>query len=252
MVVSVPVLEARGLVKAFGHVEALRGASLAIHPGEVVAVVGDNGAGKSTLVACLSGAQQPDGGEILVDGKVVRISDPRAAHDLGIETVYQDLALAPDLSVQANLFLGREQRRGGLLGRLGVVDSASQRQAAATDLAKLGINLPSQDAHVRTLSGGQRQVIAIARAVRYARRLVFMDEPTAALGVRQTAAVLDIIRRVRDLGTPVVLISHNLSDVFEVADRIVVARLGAIALDVATADTTPGEIVAAITGANAA
>lgn len=252
MISDTPVLEARGLIKTFGHVEALRGASLAICAGEVVALVGDNGAGKSTLVSCLSGSQQPDAGEVLVDGREVRLPDPRAAHALGIETVYQDLALAPDLSVAANLFLGRELRMRGLLGRLGFVDAATERRNASVDLERLGIVLPSEATPVRSLSGGQRQVVAIARAVRYAQRVVFMDEPTAALGVRQTAAVLDIIRRVRDLGTAVVLISHNLSDVFAVADRIAVARLGAITLDVPTVDTTPDQIVAAITGADAA
>jgi simple sugar transport system ATP-binding protein len=244
-----PLLEVRGLSKAFGHVEALRDVDLLVEAGTVVGVVGDNGAGKSTLVGCLSGVLYPDWGEILLDGEPIELSDPLDARLHGIETVYQDLALANDLEAALNIFLGRELKRSGFLGRLGFVDRRAMRKEAAATLHHLGIPLPGLSKPVSYLSGGQRQGVAIARAARWATRMIFMDEPTAALGVRQSAIVLDMIRRVRDRGIAVMLISHNLHDVFAVADRIVVLRLGEVVASVRRDETNPDEIVKAITGA---
>jgi len=244
-----PILEARELVKTFGHVQALRGASFAAYPGEVVALVGDNGAGKSTLVKCLAGAAQPDSGEIFFDGRAIRPSKPSDSQRLGIETVYQDLALAPDLDGAANVFLGRELLRPGVLGRLGVLDKREMRERARAAFADLGVDLQDASVPVASLSGGQRQSVAVARAVAWANRVVFMDEPTAALGVVQSGRVLDVIRRVRDRGITVVLISHNMPEVLEVADRIEVMRLGRRVARLRAADTSLQELVAAMTGA---
>ncbi|MCW2954433.1 MAG: sugar transporter ATP-binding protein, partial [Conexibacter sp.] len=203
-----PLLEAQQLEKSFGKVRALRGASFTVYPNEVVALVGDNGAGKSTLVKTLAGVQQPDSGEIRFENAPVEIASPVAARRLGIETVYQDLALAPELDPAANLYLGREITRGGLLGRLGFLDDAAMRRRGQESFGSLGVKLQDVSAQVATMSGGQRQGVAVARAVTWASKVVFMDEPTAALGVIQTRAVLDLIRRVRDRGISVVLISH--------------------------------------------
>jgi simple sugar transport system ATP-binding protein len=244
-----PLLEARRIVKSFGRVRALRGASFTVYPGEVVALIGDNGAGKSTLVKTLSGVYHPDGGEIRFEGRVVAIPTPIAARELGIETVYQDLALAPDLESSANLFLGREATRGGLLGRLGFLDKAQMRRRTEEAFGQLGVGVQDATAAVATLSGGQRQGVAVARAVTWAGRVVFMDEPTAALGVVQTRNVLDLIRRVRDTGLSVVLISHNMPEVIAVADRVEVLRLGERVARFKTADTSMEELVAAMTGA---
>jgi simple sugar transport system ATP-binding protein len=243
------LLEARGIVKSFGRVRALRGASFTVHPGEVVALIGDNGAGKSTLVKILSGVLQPDGGEIRFEGGEVAIANPIAARQLGIETVYQDLALAPDLESSANLFLGREDLRPGILGRLGFLDKAAMRRRTREAFGQLGVGVQDPTAPVATLSGGQRQGVAVARAVTWAGKLVFMDEPTAALGVVQTRAVLRLIRRVRDTGLSVVLISHNMPEVMEVSDRIEVLRLGERVAQFKTAETTMEDLVAAMTGA---
>jgi simple sugar transport system ATP-binding protein len=244
-----PVLEVRDVAKSFGHVEALRGVSLDVHAGEVVGLVGDNGAGKSTLVGCMSGVLRPDAGTIRLGGEEVELASPLDAHAHGIETVYQDLALALDLDPAANIFLGRELTKRSLLGRLDALDRSEMRRQAREALEGIGIVLPSLRRPTAALSGGQRQAVAIARAVKWARRLILMDEPTAALGVAQSAIVLETIRQVRALGTPVVLISHNLHDVFAVTDRIVVLRLGTVAGVYETARTTQDEIVAAITGA---
>jgi len=243
-----PILEARDLVKRYGSVEALRGASFSAHAGEVVALIGDNGAGKSTLVKCLSGVERPDSGEILLDGKVVTLDSPTSARAHGIETVYQDLAVAPDLDPAANLFLGRELRRSGLLGRLGMLDKVAMRRRAVEEFARLGVQLQSVEVPIGALSGGQRQSVAVARSVVWASKVVFMDEPTAALGVVQRERVLDVIKRVRDTGVSVVLISHNMPEVLAVADRIEVLRLGRrVARFTATA--TLAELVGAMTGA---
>jgi simple sugar transport system ATP-binding protein len=244
-----PILEARNLVKTFGHVQALRSANFTAYPGEVVALIGDNGAGKSTLVKCLAGAVQPDSGEMLFDGRVVRPSTPSDSQRLGIETVYQDLALAPDLDGAGNVFLGRELVRGGVLGHLGVLDKRAMRDRARQAFADLGVDLQDAEIAVASLSGGQRQSVAVARAVAWANRVVFMDEPTAALGVVQSARVLEVIRRVRDRGVTVVLISHNMPEVLEVADRIEVLRLGRRVARLRAADTNLQELVAAMTGA---
>jgi simple sugar transport system ATP-binding protein len=244
-----PLLEARGIVKSFGRVRALRGADFTAYPGEVVALIGDNGAGKSTLVKTLSGVHPPDAGEILFEGRPVTIDSPIAARALGIETVYQDLALAPDLESAANLFLGREEMRGGLLGKLGFIDNAAMRRRTEEAFGTLGVGVQDVEAPVAYFSGGQRQGVAVARAVTWASRIVFMDEPTAALGVVQTRKVLELIRRVRDTGLTVVLISHNMPDVLAVSDRVEVLRLGERVARFKTAGTTMEELVGAMTGA---
>ncbi|WP_367136007.1 ATP-binding cassette domain-containing protein [Saccharothrix sp. HUAS TT1] len=248
---ALPLLDARELVKHYGNVEALRGASFTAHAGEVVALVGDNGAGKSTLVKCLSGVARPDSGTILFDGSPVELDSPVAARSLGIETVYQDLAVAPDLDPAANLFLGRELRRRGLLGRLGVLDKREMRRRAVASFRDLGVSLPDVDVPIGALSGGQRQSVAVARSVVWASRLVFLDEPTAALGVVQRERVLDVVRRVRDQGMAVVLISHNMPEVLAVADRVEVLRLGRRVAGFDAASTTVDELVGAMTGASA-
>jgi simple sugar transport system ATP-binding protein len=246
---SEPLLEARDLVKHFGSVEALRGASFTAYPGEVVSLIGDNGAGKSTLVKCLSGVQQADSGELLFDGEPVTLDSPTTARALGIETVFQDLAVAPDLDPAANLFLGRELRKPGVLGLLGVLDKKEMRRRAAREFAQLGVSLQSIDVPIGSLSGGQRQSVAVARSVVWASKLVFMDEPTAALGVVQRERVLEVIKRVRDQGMGVVLISHNMPEVLAVSDRIEVLRLGRRVARFKAADTTVEELVGAMTGA---
>jgi simple sugar transport system ATP-binding protein len=244
-----PLLEARGIVKSFGRVRALRGASFTVHSGEVVALIGDNGAGKSTMVKTLSGVLTPDDGEIRFEGRPVTIGDPHAARELGIETVYQDLALAPDLESSANLFLGREATRAGLLGKLGFIDKREMRRRTQEAFTTLGVGVQDASAAVATLSGGQRQGVAVARAVTWAGKVVFMDEPTAALGVVQTRNVLDLIKRVRETGLAVVLISHNMPEVMEVSDRVEVLRLGERVARFTTAETTMEELVGAMTGA---
>jgi simple sugar transport system ATP-binding protein len=244
-----PLLEARGIVKSFGKVRALRGADFTVEHGEVVALVGDNGAGKSTLVKVLSGVEQPDAGEIIFEGDPVSIATPHAARDLGIETVYQDLALAAELDPASNLFLGRELYRGGVLGRLGFLDKRAMRREAGQTFGSLQVRIEDVGAPVATLSGGQRQGIAVSRAVRWASKVVFMDEPTAALGVVQTRNVLDLIRRVREQGLSVVLISHNMPEVLEVADRIEVLRLGERVAQFKRGEVTMEDVVGAMTGA---
>jgi simple sugar transport system ATP-binding protein len=243
------LLEAHGIVKSFGRVQALRGASFTVNTGEVVALIGDNGAGKSTMVKTLSGVLTPDDGEIRFEGRPVTISDPHAARELGIETVYQDLALAPDLESSANLFLGREAVRAGLLGKLGFIDKREMRRRTQEAFETLGVGVQDATAAVATLSGGQRQGVAVARAVTWAGKVVFMDEPTAALGVVQTRNVLDLIKRVRETGLAVVLISHNMPEVMEVSDRVEVLRLGERVARFKTADASMEDLVAAMTGA---
>jgi simple sugar transport system ATP-binding protein len=241
-----PLLEARDLTKHYGHVRALDGASFTVYPGEVVALIGDNGAGKSTLVKSLSGAIRPDSGQIVISGQPVHLSSPVDAREHGIETVYQDLALAPDLDAAANLHLGRELYRSRFLH---VLNRAEMRRQAITAFADLGIDLPDPAAPVASLSGGQRQSVAVARAVAYASKVIFMDEPTAALGVRQRGKVLDTVRRVRDRGVAVVLISHNMPEVLAVSDRIEVLRLGRRVARFTAADASVEDLVGAMTGA---
>jgi simple sugar transport system ATP-binding protein len=244
-----PILEAREIVKTYGHVQALRGANFSAYRGEVVALIGDNGAGKSTLIKVISGVARPDGGEILFEGRVIEIPSPAAAQNLGIETVYQDLSLAPDLDGAANIYLGREVVRPGLLGRLGVLDKRAMRAGAVKAFSELGVAIEDPDATVAYLSGGQRQGVAVARSASWASKVIIMDEPTAALGVVQSARVLDVIRQVRERGLAVVLISHNMPEVLEVADRIEVLRLGRRVATIARADATLESLVGAMTGA---
>jgi simple sugar transport system ATP-binding protein len=230
-------------------VRALRGADFTVLPAEVVALVGDNGAGKSTLVKTLAGVHRPDAGEIFFEGRSVQIGSPLEARALGIETVYQDLALAADLDPAANLFMGREVLRSGLLGKLGFLNNPEMHRRAGEAFKTLGIDLQDATATVATMSGGQRQGVAVSRAVTWASRVVFMDEPTAALGVVQTRHVLDLIRNVREQGLSVVLISHNMPEVFEVADRIEVLRLGTRVAQLKRQDVTMEDVVGAMTGA---
>ena len=246
---SEPLLEARDLTKNYGTVEALRGASFTAYPGEVVSLIGDNGAGKSTLAKCLSGVEQPTSGTLLFDGEPLLLNSPNDARDLGIETVFQDLAVAPDLDPAANMFLGREILKPGVLGFLGVLDKKAMRKQAAEHFTRFGATLQSIDVPIAALSGGQRQSVAVARSVAWASKLVFMDEPTAALGVVQRERVLDVIKRVRDEGIAVVLISHNMPEVLSVSDRVEVLRLGRRVARFKAADTTVEELVGAMTGA---
>lgn len=244
-----PLLQARGIVKHYGHVEALRGADFDVYPAEIVALIGDNGAGKSTLVKVLSGTEQPDSGEIILEGRAIQIGSPAAAQQLGIETVYQDLALAPDLDGAANLYFGREIVWPGVLGKLGFLDDRAMYAGARKAFAELGIDLQNAHSSVANLSGGQRQSVAVARSVAWANKIVFLDEPTAALGVVQTARALDTIRRIRDRGIATVFISHNMPQVLQVADRIEVLRLGCRVARMDAAGTTVEQLVAAMTGA---
>jgi simple sugar transport system ATP-binding protein len=243
------LLEARGLEKSFGHVRVLQGTDFDVKPREVTALVGDNGAGKSTTVKILAGSLRPDAGSVRVNGEPVAFDSPEQALRAGIETVYQDLALAPDLPAFSNLYLGREIMRPGVLGRLGFIDRRRMRAGTAVAFQRLGTTVKEVAAPVSVLSGGQRQAVAVARAATWARTLIFMDEPTAALGVVQTEQVLSLIETVRADGKAVVLISHNLPDVFRVADRIQVLRLGRRVANVARDDVTMGDVVAAMTGA---
>ena len=239
---SAPTLELREISKNFGSVQALRGANFEVRDGEVVALVGDNGAGKSTLIKCVAGIYSIDGGQILFDGKPVQISSPKDAAKLGIEVVYQDLALCDNLDVVQNMYLGRETHDP--LFRL---REAPMEQRTAETLKSLSVTtIRSIRQPVATLSGGQRQSVAVARAVMWNNRVVFLDEPTAALGVAQTRQVLDLVKRLGDQGIAVVLVSHNLSDVFEVADRITVLRLGQTVGVYERAATSQQEIVQAI------
>jgi fructose transport system ATP-binding protein len=247
---TTPVLEARGLVKRYGHVTALDRADFELYPGEILAVIGDNGAGKSTLIKALSGALIPDEGEILVDGVPVNFRGPLDARRHGIETVYQDLALATALDISENIFLGREIRRQGLAGSLlRMLDKRRMRKEANAHMQDLKIGINSMGQAVETLSGGQRQGVAVARSAAFARHVVIMDEPTAALGVKESHMVLDLIRQVRDRGLPVILISHNMPQVFEVADRVHIQRLGRRVAVIEPRNFKMADAVAIMTGA---
>jgi simple sugar transport system ATP-binding protein len=249
MVPSKPVLEARGLVKSYGRVQALRGASFTVHRGEVVALMGDNGAGTSTLVKCLAGVVRPDAGTILFDGTPVTLAGPEQARALGSETVYQDLALAQELDAAANLYMGRELLKPGLLGKLGVLDKAAMGRGAEDAFARLSVGVQDPSVEVGSLSGGQRQSVAVARAVTWASTLVIMDEPTASLGMVQTERVAQLIRSVREAGRTVLLISHDLPFVLEVADRIEVLRLGKRVARFDVSRTSATDVLGAMTGA---
>ena len=246
-----PILEAEGLVKLFGRVVGLRGVDLRLFPGEVLAVIGDNGAGKSTLIKCLAGAMTADQGTIRVDGKQVTFRNTQEAQAAGIETVYQTLAVAPALDIASNLYLGREIRRPGFAGNvLRMLDKKAMRQHAKAHLDDLGITtLQNIDQAVETLSGGQRQVVAVARTGAFSSKVVILDEPTAALGVRETGQVLRLIRDLRDKGLAVILISHNMPNVFETADRIHIQRLGGCAGVISPKTHSMEDAVAIMTGA---
>jgi fructose transport system ATP-binding protein len=244
------VMQAKGLVKRYGHVVALDGADFELRAGEILAVIGDNGAGKSSLIKALSGATIPDEGEILLDGKIIHFRSPMDARRAGIETVYQDLAVAAAMSISENLFLGRELRRPGFLGQvLRMLDKKKMLQESIARMQELKVGIRSMTQPVETLSGGQRQCVAVGRAAAFAQHVVIMDEPTAALGVKEGNMVLELIRRVRDRGLPVVLISHNMPHVFEVADRIHVARLGKRAAVLNPKKISMSDTVAVMTGA---
>jgi simple sugar transport system ATP-binding protein len=243
-----PVLQARGIEKHFGPVHALKHVDFEVRPGEIVALIGDNGAGKSTLINALTGVFPFDSGELLFNGQQVNFSSPHEARDAGIETVYQDLAIAPHLDAVANIFLGREYRQGGLLGTLGFLDRERMYAETRDQLRRLGVRVPNIRRRLVTLSGGQRQGVAVARAVMWASKIVIMDEPTAALGVAQTEMVLELMRQVRNSGIPVVYISHNMPHVFAVADRIVVLRLGQVVAELDPRVASIDDAVAAMTG----
>ncbi len=247
---SAPILEARGIVKHFGHVQALRGVDFQAHAGEITALIGDNGAGKSTMVKLLSGVFKPTSGSIFVNGKEVTFASPADAHAQGLETVYQDLSVAQDLSPAANMFMGREKTLPGLLGKLGFLDNAAMRRESVAAFERLKVSLKDMETPIASLSGGQRQSVAICRAILWAKSVVFMDEPTAALGVLQTGRTLELIRRIRDTGVAIVLISHNMRDVLDVADVVEVLRLGRrIARYRNDGTTTVQDLVGAMTGA---
>ena len=249
---STPVLEARGLIKRWGRVVAMDGADFELRPNEILAVIGDNGAGKSTMIKALAGAVRPDMGEIRLDGVPVDFRSPMDARNAGIESVFQNLALSPALSIADNMFLGREIRKAGLLGRwFRSLDRGAMAAEARRQVGALGLHT-IQDIHqkVETLSGGQRQGVAVARACAFGGRVVIMDEPTAALGVKESRKVLDLILDVRRRGLPVVLISHNMPHVFEIADRIHIHRLGRRLAVVRPKDFTMSDVVGFMTGAS--
>ncbi len=244
------VMQAKGLVKRYGQVTALDGADFELRAGEILAVIGDNGAGKSSLIKALSGATIPDEGEIFLDGQKIHFNTPIEARRAGIECCYQDLAVAPAMTITENLFLGREIRREGFLGNtLRMLDKKKMLETAVQRMADLKVGIRSMTQAVETLSGGQRQCVAVARAAAFAQHVVILDEPTAALGVKEGNMVLELIRRVRDKGLPVILISHNMPHVFEIADRIHIARLGKRACVVNPKQISMSDTVAVMTGA---
>jgi fructose transport system ATP-binding protein len=244
------VMQAKGLVKRYGQVTAIDGADFELRAGEILAVIGDNGAGKSSLIKCLSGATIPDEGEIWLDGQPIHFKSPIDARRVGIETVYQDLAVAPAMTIAENLFLGRELLRPGLAGSvLRMIDKKKMLEQSIARMNDLKVGIRSMTQAVETLSGGQRQCVAVARAAAFAEHVVILDEPTAALGVKEGNMVLELIRRVRDKGLPVILISHNMPHVFEIADRIHVARLGKRAAVLNPKKISMSDTVAVMTGA---
>ena len=242
------VLEAKDIVRTYGTVEALRGCNFNVKAGEVTALIGDNGAGKSTLVRILSGTEAPDGGSIVVDGKEVKFNTPAEAREHGIETVFQDLALCPHLNPVPNMYLGREVLRKGILGKFGFMDHAEMRRGSEAAFRDLGATVRSLKNTVATMSGGQRQSIAVARSAAWASKVLFFDEPTAALGVVQKKNVLELVRRVRDKGIGVVFISHSMPEVLDISDRVQVMRRGRVIADYKAAQTNIEELVGAMTG----
>jgi ABC-type sugar transport system ATPase subunit len=245
------ILKAKNLTKSFGGLVAVNNMSLEINAGEVVGLVGDNGAGKSTFIKMISGVYLPDEGEVYFDGRKLSFSGPREARDLGIETIYQDLALAENLDVGSNIFLGREIKKPYIGGLINTLNRNKMRDESAMILSKLDIRIPSLSQQIRNLSGGQRQAVAIARTIYWNAKLVIMDEPTAALGVAEQRKVLTLVRTLSSQGIPIVIISHNMQDVFAVSDRIVVMRRGKKVGERIASQTTPDEIVSLMVGAEA-
>lgn len=243
------VYEAHDIVRSYGSVSALQGANFDVRPGEVAALIGDNGAGKSTLVRILSGAEQPDGGQLVFEGQPITLGNPTDARALGVETVFQDLALANHLDPIQNMYLGREVMKRGLLGRLGFMERTQMREHGKAAFADLGATVRNYSGAVGGMSGGQRQAIAVARSAAWASKVIFLDEPTAALGVVQTKGVLDLVRRIRDKGIAVVLISHSMPHVLEVADRVHVMRQGKRVAVLDAKQSSVEELVGAMTGA---
>jgi ABC-type sugar transport system ATPase subunit len=246
-----PLFQAINLTKRFGGLTAVDSTSLDVNVGEVIGLVGDNGAGKSTFIKMVAGVYQPDEGELFFEGRPVSFSGPREARDMGIETIYQDLALAENLDVGSNIFLGREIKKRYLGGAINTLDRAKMRDESARVLSRLDIRIPSLAQQIRNLSGGQRQSVAIARTIYWNAKMVIMDEPTAALGVSEQRKVLTLVRTLCDQGVPVIIISHNMQDVFAVADRIVVMRRGKKVGERLAKETTPDEIVSLMVGAEA-
>lgn len=247
---GVPVLEAKNLVRRYGSVTAINGADFELREGEVLAVIGDNGAGKSSLIKALSGALIPDSGDIFMDGQRVRFRSALDARRHGIETVYQDLAVIPALDIASNVFLGREVRKPGVMGSVfRQLDRSRMKAESMSHFTDLKIGIKSADQAVETLSGGQRQGVAVIRAAAFGKRVIIMDEPTAALGVKESGMVIDLIRQIRERGIPVILISHDMPHVFEVADRIHIHRLGKRAAVVDPTSRSMAEVVALMTGA---
>ena len=246
-----PLLSARNLVKRYGRVTAMDHADFDLYPGEILAVIGDNGAGKSSLIKAISGAVRPDEGEILLEGKPVSFDSPLDARRMGIETVYQTLALSPALSISDNMFMGREIRKKGIMGQwFGMLDKQAMDEFARKKLTELGLmTIQNIGQPVETLSGGQRQGVAVARAAAFGSRVIILDEPTAALGVKESRRVLDLILDVRSRGIPIVLISHNMPHVFEVADRIHIHRLGKRLCVINPKEHSMSDAVAYMTGA---
>ena len=245
------LLQCENLTKRFGGLVAVDNVTMDLHIGEVVGLVGDNGAGKSTFIKMVSGVYQPDGGEIIYQGKKTTFSGPREARDLGIETIYQDLALAENLDVGSNIFLGREIKKPYLGGLVNTLNRNKMRDESAGVLARLDISIPYLGQQIRNLSGGQRQAVAIARTIYWNAKMVIMDEPTAALGVSEQRKVLTLVRTLASQGVPVIIISHNMQDVFAVADRIVILRRGKKVGERIATQTTPDEIVSLMVGAEA-
>lgn len=245
---TVPLYEARNITKNYGHVRALTDVSMALYPGEIVGLVGDNGAGKSTLVKVLSGVHQQDEGELFLDGAQHRWKSPHETIEAGIETLYQDSGLAPDLTIGSNVFLGREKLKPGLLGKLGFLAQKEMEQQALAELERVGIAIPGGRRAVSDLSGGQRQAVAIGRAIAWARKVIMLDEPTNHLGARQAGEVLEVMRQAKDRGLGVIFISHTLPHVLQVTDRIVVLRLGRVVRDAPTSQFDAESLLGTITG----
>jgi ribose transport system ATP-binding protein len=245
------ILQAVNLTKRFGGLVAVDSVSVNVNKGEVVGLVGDNGAGKSTLIKMISGVYQPNDGDIYFEGQNVTFTGPREARDLGIETIYQDLALAENLDAPANIFLGREVKRRYLGGAIHTLDRNKMRDESTSILDRLDIRIPSLTQQIRNLSGGQRQAVAIARTIYWNAKMVIMDEPTAALGVSEQRKVLRLVRTLAEQGVPVIIISHNMQDVFAVSDRIVVMRRGKKVGELIASKTTPDEVVSLMVGAEA-